>query len=199
MTTQLFKGETLTRTKVRNNILKVWEMTDQDERKDWYGEALEWAQVIATVNEVQLSKVVGVIAALSPRKNWNQNLTCARDMVVTGNCGQMELFKDKARRILESDGTDETILSILNGNKIQAFYLNIRYPKDSTVTTIDRHALSVALGRWTTDEDYTGITDNQYAFFVHCYEQASDKVGVSPLLMQSATWTKWRKIKQNYR
>ncbi len=174
-------------------------MTDQSERYDWYKQANDWAITLGGVNDLCLSKTCGVIAALSPRKSWDLNLTCARDFIVTGNCGQMTMFKDKARQILESNGTDEEILDILKGNKISAFYLNIMYPDKAETVTIDRHALSVALGRWTTDEDYSGMTTQQYDFFVHCFTLAAMKVNVSPILMQSATWVKWREIKENYR
>lgn len=204
---QVFKGQTLSRTKVKNNILKIWELTEEGDRFDWYTEANSFCkqfdnslQVLhQPKGEVIHSIACGVVAALSPVKTWEQNLKCAIQMLETGDCGHMKQFKDKAKRIIKSDGTDEAILDILNGNKISAFYLNIKYPEKANVTTIDRHALSIALGRWVTEEDYRGMTTNQYEFFVQCYALAAMKVNVSPLLMQSATWVKWRKIKKDYR
>jgi hypothetical protein len=197
----MFKGERLSRTVVKNNILRIWGMTSDEERNDWYLEALEYAQILAEkirgANSV--NKACGVIAALSPVKTWRDNKNIALDMIMYGDCGHMNQFKDKARRIMSSSGEDDVILDILNGNKISAFYINIRYPHKAEVTTIDRHALSIALGRWVTDEEYRGMTTNQYEFFMHCYAIAGAKVGVSPVLMQSATWTKWRKIKKDYR
>lgn len=199
MIKQVFKGENLTRTKVKNNILRVWKMTNNEEKEDWYGEAKQWAEVMGTVNDVEVGKVCGVIAALSPLKTWSQNLTIARDFIVTGEAGHMKQFVVKAKAIVDSDGTDESILSILNGRKISAFYLNIKYPNKANNVTIDRHALSVALGKWVTDEDYAGMTAKQYEFFVQCYIMAAMDVDTTPLVMQSATWVKWRKIKKDYR
>lgn len=204
-TTQIFKGRKLTRTVVKNNILRIWEQTTTEDRYDWYDEAGIYALLLTDFLDYQepvqtrLNKAVGVIAALSPVKTWSQNKQCAFDMVSTGDCGHMEQFKKKAREIIASDGSDETILSILNGRKISSFYLNIRYPERSEYITIDRHALSIALNEWITDEDYKGMTANQYEFFMQCYVLAAAKVNVTPLLMQSATWVRWRKIKQNYR
>jgi hypothetical protein len=111
----------------------------------------------------------------------------------------MKQFKDKAKRIIESDGSDEQILAILNGRKISSFYLNIKYPNKANNVTIDRHALSIALGYWVTDEDYRGMTANQYNFFVQCYTLAAMKVETTPLLMQSSTWVRWRKIKTEFK
>lgn len=207
MVHQIFKSENLTRTKVKNNILKIWGLTGETERYNWYGEALKYAESLAvdieileesTDRTININKAVGVLAALSPIKTWEQNKKCAFQMILTGKCGHTQLFVKKAQDILNSDGSDEAILSILNGRKISAFYLNIRYPEKANYITIDRHALSIGLGRWTTDEDYQGMTAKQYEFFVQCYTLAAMQVGVTPLLMQSATWVKWREIKTDY-
>jgi Zn ribbon nucleic-acid-binding protein len=204
---QQFKGESLTRTKVVNSILRMWDKTTEDERFDWYGEANEFCkqfdnslQVLnKTKGEVIHSIACGVVAALSPVKTWEQNKIQAIKMMETGDCGHMKQFKDKAKRIIQSDGSDEQILSVLNGRKISAFYLNIKYPEIANNLTIDRHALSIALGRWVTDEDYRGMTAKQYNFFVECFILSAVKRNVSPLLMQSATWVRFRKIKKDYR
>lgn len=200
MVRQVFKGKTLTRTTVKNRILKIWEMTDETERFDWYANANALAKALALSHQKDFSKTVGVIAALSPVKTWEQNLVVARELIMKGDCGHIEQFKNKARRILDDTtaSTDEAILDILNGRKISAFYLNIKYPNRANHITIDRHALSIALGYWTTDEDYAGMTAKQYEFFVQCYILAAMQAGVSPLTMQSATWVKWRKIKREY-
>jgi hypothetical protein len=55
------------------------------------------------------------------------------------------------------------------------------------------------LGYWVTDDDYRGITKNQYEFFVQCFQWTAEKLNISPLLLQSATWVRWRKIKNNYK
>jgi len=206
MTKQVFKGETLTRTKVKNNILRIWYMTSEEDRHDWYQEAYDFAESLARTMGAynyqhklkNVSKVCGVIAALSPMKRWENNKVIAEDLINTGTCGHTKTFVKKAQDVLASDGSDEAILDILNGNKISAFYLNIRYPDEAKVMTIDRHALSIALGRWVTDNQEMSMTKGQYEFFVQCYIMAAMQVGVSPLLMQSATWTKWRTIKQEY-
>lgn len=198
MKTQNFKGIVLTKTKVKNNILRIWNLTNKYDRFDWYQEANDWASN-RVVEGVNLNKVCGIIAALSPVKRWEDNLKCAVSLINTRDCGHMKQFKNKALAILDCDGSEEEILKILNGNKISAFYKNIRHPFDGSNVTIDRHALSIALGYWITEDDYKGMTTNQYNFFSDCFAEASLKVGVSPLLMQSATWVKWREIKTEYK
>ena len=198
MVTQIFKGESLTRTKVKNNILKIWDLTNESERYHWYRDAWNKAAELSEIYNIDFNKVIGVIASLSPLKTWEQNLICAEEYLQTGYCGHIGLFLSKAESILRSDGSNEAILEILNGRKISAFYINIKYPYKASHITIDRHALSIGLGRWVTDGDYRGMTARQYEFFSQCYVLAAMQVGVEPLQMQSATWVKWRNVKTEY-
>lgn len=196
---QIFKGEVLTRTKVVNNILRIWDRTDDTDRFDWYLNANVLSKILSKKYEVPDSKVIGYIAALSPLKRWEQNLILAENYVRTGSAGHMKQFLDKCEAITKSNGTDEEILEILRGRKISSFYLNIKYYESANYITIDRHALSVALGYWVDESDYSGMTAAQYDFFVQCYCLAAAKVDVLPLRMQSATWVKWRQIKTEFK
>lgn len=211
MIKQQFKNKMLSRTIVKNNILRIWELTDEDDRLDWYESARQLASDITVdynmqyncryhnKTQITISQVIGVLAAFSPRKSWESNKELAYDLVWFDKANHMKVFNKKARDIMLSDGSDNEILSILNGNKITSFYQNIKYPQSSDYLTIDRHALSIALGYWTSEDDYTGMTTNQYNFFVHCYVNAAKIAGVTPLIMQSSTWVVWRKIKHNYK
>lgn len=196
----VYKGKRITRTVVRNNILRVWHQASASEQSfDWYQAALNECSIIHDQTGCGLRKAVGVMAALSPRKSWEINMRIAKEFVETGDCGQIQLFKTKAANIMAlEDPTDEDIMEVLGGRKIQAFYMNIMYPHQANYVTIDRHALSVAFNKWVSDDFYSGMTANQYEFFLQCYVLAATQVGTTPLVMQSATWTTWRKIKRNF-
>lgn len=203
-----FKGKELTRTKCKNNLLNIWEQCTEEDKFDWYKSANEWAyewayyaaRSLGWEKKNAIPKVCGIVAALSPLKTWEQNLKLASQLIETGKpVGHTRLCNKKALEVLKSDGNDESILEILKGNNISAFYMNIRYPNNSEYLTIDRHTLSCLLGYWVTDDDYRGITKNQYEFFVHTMQWTAESLNVSPLLLQSATWVRWRKIKQNYK
>ena len=187
----IFQGQKVSRTKVKNNILKVWGQCTTDDKYDWYAEAREFAESLDTT----LNKACGIIAALSPLVNWKRNKTIA-ELFVNGQRKGLHttLCVGKAERILASDGKDETILAILNGQKIKSFFINIRYPNEVQRVTIDRHALSIAIGTKLTDEKMR-ITPKQYEFFNHCYMLTADVLDISPLILQSATWVRWRKFK----
>lgn len=201
---QRFNNEVLTRTVVKNNILKVFNQTTEEDRRDWYQEAYYKACGMSAIirggdEESNLNKACGIIAALSPLKRWETNLRIAEEFIRTETCGHMTQFLGKALLILRSSGNEDEILEILSGNKISAFYLNIRYPHKAEIVTIDRHAISIAMGRFMYDEELRGITANQYEFFVQCYTWAALQAGVSPILMQSSTWCRWREIKGDYK
>ena len=197
---QQFKNVTLTRVKVRNNILKVWNEATEADKFDWYQDAYNYAQVLESTyldedgdHVKQLSKTAGIIAALSPMVSWDRNKQLA-EMIFRTKTEYMPCLKANARKaklILESDGSDEAILNILKGAKTSAFYLNIRYPEKAIALTMDRHAVSICIG----EKIEPQMTAKQYEFFSQCYRWTAAQLGISPLLLQSATWVVWRRRK----
>ena len=192
MAKQLFRNVEYTRTKVKNNILKVWRETTEEQKHDWYLEANDFCNELSERYCVSNSIVIGILSALSPLKKWEQNKIITEQLLETKDAGHMRMLVNKALDILETKASDEEILKILNGKKISSFYLNIKYPNKYNAV-IDRHSLSVAIGRKISDEEYA-MTKNQYDFFENCYEYASKEIGVTPSILQSATWLKWREL-----
>jgi hypothetical protein len=185
---QVFKGQILTKAKVVNNILRIWNQTTEEHRYDWYKEANTYAKYLSKRTGYSTEICAGVIAALSPLKTWEQNKVEAKTFLETGWAGHTRQFLNKARAIVK--GRD--IPTILHGKKITAFYYNIINPKCHQNVTIDRHALSIAL-RFKTSEEEHHLTTRQYQFFQDAYKHAAKRAGVSPLTIQSATWVSYRK------
>lgn len=201
MKKQIFKGDVLTRTKVVNRIVKTFLLSTDADRYDWYLDAHNYAKYLARTFNVSLIVASGVIAALSPVKQWEQNKKVAHTFIKSGGTsgGHMKQFLDKAGLILQLAESEEDVVRILNGRKIVAFFLNILHPNDPSRVTIDRHALTIATGIICTDEFYSGMTKSQYDFFVGCYQKAAEKLNVSALLVQSATWVYYRNNKKDWR
>ena len=63
---------------------------------------------------------------------------------------------------------------------------------------VDRHSLSVALGRVATDKEM-GMTDNHYKFFEDCYKKVADELNIIPSYLQSVTWEAWIRLKKEKR
>ena len=198
---QVYKGEILTTTKTVNKIVKTFLKTSQTDRYDWYLDAHNYAKYLAETFNISVIKAAGIIAALSPLKRWDVNKKIAYNFIKYGgkSRGHMHQFMEKSRLILETAVTEEDAVKILNGRKIVSFFLNILHPNDDSRITIDRHALTIATGTICTEEFYAGMTKIQYDFFVKCYKIAAKKLGVSALLVQSATWVYYRNNKQEWR
>lgn len=107
----------------------------------WYERAHNECLLLSQVFELPLSKVVGVVAALSPNNKWTQNLTDAWNFLdapsmETKVCTFFNQRK-KALAILASDGSDNSIMVILNGLKTRNFYENILHHSKSNRVTVD--------------------------------------------------------------
>lgn len=192
---QKFKGQTLILSKCVKNILSVYNEAGNVIRPNWYVSANFFAQSLANKYDVPLSVACGVIASLSPLKSWTENKIIAEGFLHNGKGKHTVAFIEKARQIKASNGDVETIALILNGNKTISFFINILEPHQQNFVTIDRHALSIALGRNILENEGKGITFNQYQFFANAYNVAGVKAGISPVLMQSITWETWRENK----
>lgn len=191
---QVFKGQVLTRTKVVNNILRTYQKRTSADVFDWYNEAHDYAQYLSRRTGKSVAQCCGVIAALSPLKTWEQNKIIAYSMLTSNRGQHTKVFIIKASQIMKSNSIEE-ICDILNGRKITAFFLNILRPQDSSVLTIDRHAIAISLGRDARDNEQR-LTESQYNFFVECYTIAAAKADIKPILMQSITWEAWRRLKR---
>lgn len=193
-----FNGKTYTQKKCVDNILRVYHSPVANPELDsrWYNQAHDVAIQIAIKTNTPVYKAAGVIAALSPKVLWDRNVRIAREFITTGTTGHTKLFLNKARDIMNAPSI-ETINGILAGAKIQSFFMNIMFPNSNTgYVTIDRHAVSIAVGQ-ALGENNLRITRNQYKFFVTCYEISADMLGQTlPQNVQSTTWVAWRKLKK---
>lgn len=187
------------RTVIKNNILKVYKVSADYERNDWYREAHNFGVEVSTFLKsfrnynITVNQVLGIVSALSPLKEWEKNKEIAVDFILTGDCGHMGANKRKARQILDCDGSDDEILRILNGPKTSRFYMNMMYP-DGTGVTVDRHAIAIAIGRTATDKEQS-LTPKAYEFIEKCYIMTAETLGLDPLHLQSITWQTWKRIK----
>ena len=192
------------KTKIKNNIMKTYLLRIEKENNHWYQEANEWAVEVSefllsfTGQNVSVQQVLGVVSALSPMQEWNKNKEIAIELIMTGDTGYMERGKQKARDILKLPSVviciDTEIKSILNGEKTKTFYENMVYPTRSSGVTVDRHAISIAIGHIADDKEQS-ISKDVYTFIEKCYIMTAETLGLAPLHLQSITWQTWKRIK----
>jgi len=187
-----------------DNIIRKHEAATPADRKHgemWYRDAHIQSFAVGRGN---VERGAGIIAALSPRAPWDDNLAAARRLAETGESwekntlhpqdkGQVAVQNTKALRILAG----EHPLDVLGGMKERSFYHNILDPENPEHITIDKHAHDIAMGipqgvRRTTPE--LGLdAKGRYQHFSDAYRTASEVTGiVIPNILQATTWVTHR-------
>jgi hypothetical protein len=176
-----------------NNVRKVYaRATDADLAvgRNWYANAHEIAKEIAFGN----ARIgAGVLAAISPMMGWKQNIATAKKMIQTLQFkGCLGNSCRKAERIC----LGEDPWTVLQGNKVLAFFSNIVYPNQYGEVTIDRHAIAIALGRNATNAEAQKLSNIKYYNEVaDAYRNIAREVGLKPHELQAVCWVTWRREK----
>lgn len=187
------------------NILGVYNLANRSEHREgrqWYRDALEYAQDIGAMYAVDTPTVVGVISALSPRNKWRRNKADAesllkvyyaggndRDLfevpVATFNTGKLKAIK----LLTEKHVTADSIRAVLRGPKLQEFF-NCIYT--GTDICIDSHAYCVWLGD--RQARVGRISSSLRRDIKDAYLAAADQVGIAGKDLQAVTWLTWRRL-----
>jgi hypothetical protein len=166
---------------------------DYGEDANWYRVALDRAWNLAAKHDTPIHVVVGIIAALSPRMEWEANLRIAERMLAshgTLETGGLRVFLAKARDIYA--GADP--LRVMTAPKTSNFYRAIMSAGADGIV-IDRHAIDVALNTRHTDDTRPSLTPRQYEAFAECYRRAA----VILSQVQGLTWESWRRTHKGKR
>jgi len=139
-------------------------------------------------------KAAGVISALSPQMDWERNMFLAERTYAEGIAyGCLGASCRKANEIYNGTGEPTEVQSVLGGQKTRAFAISIMVPDHATNVVIDRHAVSIALGRPSDDADVATLNrKGGYEYYADAYRAAAEIAGVSPNVVQAVTWTVWR-------
>lgn len=180
-------------TLVRNIIATYHEASETD--RSWGMAWYPLARVeCANLCPDDLLKAAGVIAALSPQKQWRVNLAIAADSFELGHgTGSFEGQNAKATAILE--GTPPLEVLGKRAYKSRAFYCAILAPLSDICTVVDRHAHDIAIGRRLFDSadrrlDRKGI----YFQLDRAYRKAAVELDIPLHTLQATTWIAWRRI-----
>jgi hypothetical protein len=203
-----------------NNILDCFERASSEtvtEGSVWYPTANTWANFVGTgvsnnghakldYRDERVLVGAGIISALSPQTNWEQNkeMACYFAKTLDKPSWCTDVNYNKALAIVKAGNSISTqrtssldaIENILNGNKTKAFFHNIVHPYgENNLPTIDRHAISIYLGRRCTYKELVrGLakgTANKT--ITNAYIKASKILECNPQIVQAVTWVQWRK------
>jgi len=196
------------------NILNLYKRCTPDEvrtNRGWYNEAHQFAQRIAEKYSMETFVVAGIISAISPAVNWEQNKLDAEAFISTFNRtsnvpgGVCTTYRNnvlKALKIAETDVSDRDLaineirLILLGkqkqGNKTANFFMNIAFPEHPAHVTIDRHSYRVAIGE-TRERGAIRVGVRIYREISIAYKKASEQTMLTVSELQAVTWCKYKK------
>ena len=166
---------------------------------EWYIEANHVATIVgglAGYSGTRATSVgAGVVSALSPRREWDLNITQSLLLVTEGKKKHFQVQHDKAIAIVS--GTDPVEALGENARKTQSFYQAILHPNnDWSMPVIDRHAVAVYMGRVVSDKELKWLDSPRvYSRIEKAYLKASKLSGINRHILQAMTWTQWREDK----
>lgn len=183
------------------NIIEVFKRASDEqllEGLEWYADA---AAIAISLANGDIGKGAGVLAALSPQKNWGENVNLAARAFKNGKAsGHVGNATGKADRIMAGESWQEVLPE---GVKTWHFARCIQAAgEDAWSVCVDRHAIDIALGRYGTDESRK-VLDRKggYDLVADCYRQAAAMladagfVGITAAQVQAVTWVVWRSEK----
>lgn len=152
--------------------------TDQqyEEGRGWYRARQREIRRLSEESGLSRSVVAGVIAALSPRMRWKENVKCARELLLHGRVPRcMEGSKSKAMRIY----TGARPLQVLGGPKTLAFYRALM--GDTNAAVIDVWMFR-AMGMEPTSNRF------QVDYATDCLREAASIAGIPCAEFQAVVW-----------
>lgn len=156
----------------------------------WYGRAHAWAAEVGERHNLAVTRVAGIVAALSPQTDWPLNKRKALDLIEHGDTFGLGRGRGQARAILAGADPDE----VLTGPKVRAFWRTITDPATSDEVVIDRHAVDAAVGMVTDDRTRKAILERKggYDHVAAIYRSAAEALGLRPHVVQAIVWAVWR-------
>jgi hypothetical protein len=157
----------------------------------WYDRAYREAETMATDYGIPIRHCAGVIAALSPRVQWAENVKAAHKMLAAAWAYQPEprtngMLRNRRKAWRIAQGEDPEL--VLGGPKVRAFFANIM--GDREAVTIDVWAARAAEGCANTNAPVR----RRYLLLAESYRRVARARGMHPRDVQAAVWTVHRRL-----
>jgi hypothetical protein len=184
----------------KSNILNIYNQATEQEIKDgldWYNKAnTDCLAVLAHFphQAYNINSVAGITAALSPRNKWARNIIDTYSLLTDSNSKVGTFNANKAKALAIKNlifATKTEVLDCLGGEKVRSFYQNILDPQDTTIVTVDGHAIGVWLGSRATSVSAAG---DAYTTIQDAYIRTANELEIIPNQLQAITWLVYRRI-----
>ena len=184
---------------VLKNIETIYNRCTSDDinnGRTWYENAKSFSIYVAKKYDVTELQSAGIIAALSPQKNWDVNMKATEKFIESNGKASVHtgVQLSKASYILHNSLMPEEVYNTLGGLKTKNFFYNIYNPDDKMSVTIDRHHLTVCYA-----EQKENCTDKQYEFLKKNTIIFANKINIIPSMLQATLWVCWKRIKKDFK
>lgn len=156
--------------------------------QNWYGFGHLEAVKLSKAYERPVDLVAGVIAVLSPKEFWEQNLYLADRALAEDwtNVKALDPSRGKAYSlVVEGD------FSAIAGQKVFDFFLSLLDPVTfSGRVVVDTHAINIWQG--VRAGEAPQVEKAEYRRIAADYARAGQMAGMRPQAVQAITWTLWR-------
>lgn len=167
---------------IRNTVARA---TGRDwlEGAEWYDIANRTAREMATEYGATLDNAARIIAVLSPRKRWAQNVAAAREILRAWSAGEpMPSLPGTLRaNIVKAWAIANGDPSALRGPKVERFYANIM--GDDSQVTLDVWAMRAAGSALDAPNG-----ERMYAIIADAYRTVAREHGIPVAALQAVAW-----------
>ena len=179
------------------NVTSAYRAASADDRvegRSWYATARAVAE---SLDPSDPARAAAVIAVLSPRLSWRKNVEAAQDAYAGRPVRVLSANARKAELILAGADPED----VVSGPKVRAFWRTIADPTDPRAVVVDRHAVSVAVGRNLDDAQRGKLLGKAggYDAVADAYRRAARLLSreygtaLTPAEVQATTWLYWRR------
>lgn len=162
--------------------------------RQWYANAKAICQGIAGRNNLTLDQVIDIMALVSPRCRWAENV--ARAEAIAELMAPIDgLFPYIPARITAILASPAGRPDLVRGEKVSRFRLNIRGDYDHA--TVDIWAIRDVFGRLDLgDDDYKALvgTPTRYAIVEDAYRLAAGRLTLTVAQLQAINWVTVQRI-----
>lgn len=188
-------------TKNINHVLNKATSSDFIEGEKWYRDARLFCFDVSRRYGVSFRKVCAILSALSPRNKWERNkIDCetiimeCQGLIPYGKYATYGAMVEKAKRIYFSKvDSVATMLRLLNGQKISAFFLNI-YDFNSDCVTVDSWIQLISLGEYLAVDKRPSLKKSDYKLVSEVIKEIASTNKVAPPVMQAILWISFKRM-----
>ena len=192
--------------KGHQNLTDILSLATEEEKSQglmWYNDAAQYCFNLSLKYEIPVERVIGIVAALSPRCPWRENVTQADSFIQTKGKAKVTTYlsnKKKALGIFKGANP----LSILKGHKVRAFYYNLSDPINSQSVCIDTHMVGCWFNKTDLSKSFLNAVFHPRGSKRIVIEQIKKAIidlsilyNIKPLQVQAIIWLTWKRITRN--